>query len=80
MSDTAGATRRETVEMEAPAYLVDMSGSGMPDILFPEDEYDGAHQYATGMKIDEADGEHEEESRISIVDFDGTREVPIADV
>lgn len=72
-------TDHETVEVEGPAYYVNMPGE-MPDFCYPGDEYPQAFESATGVRIEDVNGEHEDESRISIIDFSGTAEVPIVDV
>lgn len=64
--------------MKSPVYEVDVGGMG--PIWFAADEYDGAYQHATGVRIDEDGGEPEGESEIVLVDFDGPVEVPVADV
>lgn len=71
----------EMVEVEAPAYFVDMP-AGMPDLLL--DDFDAAYQNATGDHIENhTDFEHDEhpdESRIHLVDSDGVMEVPVVDL
>lgn len=75
--NTSDGTRRETMEMEAPVYEVDVPGIGT---VWFEDDYHGAFQNATGETMEAAGDDHPQESEIRIVDFEGIREVPVANV
>lgn len=67
---------REYLPMVGPAWFVDMP-SGMPDLLFAEDEFEAAFQNATGIKTEDAHDEHEEEWRIRLMDWEGSMDVPV---
>lgn len=72
---------REKVPLSGPAWYV-ATPSTMPDLVFPEDDYCGAFQWATGQRIDAASEDEVQtgEDCIRLVDFDDETEVPIADV
>lgn len=89
--DECGGRIREYLPMEAPVYQVNVGGFG--PIWFGPDDYSGAFQHATGMRIAEVFGDPDEElihgladrqkdleAEITLVDFDGVAEVPVADV
>lgn len=71
-----GELVREYLPMVGPAWFVEMP-SGMPDLLFAEDQFEAAFQNATGIKTDDAADEHEEEWRIRLMDWDGSMDVPV---
>lgn len=74
--EECGDIVREYRPMVGPAWFVEMP-RGMPDLLYPEDEFEGAFQNATGIKTEDAGDEHEEEWRIHLMDWDGQMDVPV---
>lgn len=76
--EECGDIVREYLPMDSPVYEVEIPGVG--PVWFPESEYGGAFEHATGRLPTRVDDEIDGESRIKTVEFDGPVEVPVADI